>query len=239
MRVWVTRAQPEAAATAERLRALGHEPLVAPVLEIRSLPCFVDTKGVAAIAFTSRNGVRFFPPRHGDVALPVFTVGDATAAAAREAGFRDIRSAGADGAALAELLTAELDPGAGAVLVVRPRQPGFDLEGALSRRGFDVRSAVVYESRPISRDREVSLALRAEPPLRAVLVHSPRAANQVAHILAGAPERTTLIAFCISQAAARPLRPLGLAAIEVAPFPNETSLLKLLPEPPFGRREES
>ena len=48
--VWITRAQPGAAATAERVRALGHEPLVAPLLAVRLLEgAAVDLDGVAAL----------------------------------------------------------------------------------------------------------------------------------------------------------------------------------------------
>ncbi len=37
-RIWVTRAEPGAEATAARLRALGHAPLVASLLGVRLLP---------------------------------------------------------------------------------------------------------------------------------------------------------------------------------------------------------
>ena len=50
-RIWVTRAQPGADATAERVRALGHDALVAPLLAVRALPDVqVDLSGVAALA---------------------------------------------------------------------------------------------------------------------------------------------------------------------------------------------
>ena len=38
MKLWVTRTAPDAHATATRLRALGHEPVVAPLLEVVSDP---------------------------------------------------------------------------------------------------------------------------------------------------------------------------------------------------------
>src|SRR5438093_1296853 len=37
-KVWITRAEPGAAATAERVRALGFEPVVAPLLTLSPLP---------------------------------------------------------------------------------------------------------------------------------------------------------------------------------------------------------
>lgn len=58
-RVWITRAEPGASATAQRIAALGHTPLVAPLLRIEPVEApQVDLRGVAALAFTSANGVR-------------------------------------------------------------------------------------------------------------------------------------------------------------------------------------
>lgn len=237
MRVWVTRAEPEAQATAERLRVLGHDPFVAPVLEIRVLNPHISLTGVAAIAFTSKNGVRHTPLTDEMLALPAFAVGDATANAARKAGFTDVRSAGKDGPALADLLAAERDPAAGAVLVARAQEAAFDLEGALEAKGLETRTAIVYSSAPVLPTAEVTAALKADPPLDAVLVHSPRAARQAARLLGRSPAVEALRGFAISEAVAAPLRGLRLKSLDVAPFPNEAALLKLLPKPLPAPRE--
>ena len=50
MRVLVTRAEPQASRTAAKLRALGHEPLVAPLSETRPVAAGLRTEGVAALA---------------------------------------------------------------------------------------------------------------------------------------------------------------------------------------------
>ncbi|MBK1970712.1 uroporphyrinogen-III synthase, partial [Brevundimonas diminuta] len=115
-RVWVTRAEPGAARTADRLTALGFTPITAPLLTLEPLPGALDAvpapAAVAALALTSPNGVEAFAPlisrfrRH-----PVFAVGDATAEAARAAGFADVRSASGDIHALAHLIAAEAPPG--------------------------------------------------------------------------------------------------------------------------------
>jgi uroporphyrinogen-III synthase len=231
MRVWVTRAEPEAQATAGRLRGLGHDPFVAPVLDIRPLNPHVSLAGVAAVAFTSRSGVRHCPMPEAMTGLQAFAVGDATARAARRAGFADVRSAGKDGPALAGLLAGALDPAAGAVLVVRAQEAAFDLEGALQAKGFETRTAMVYAAAPLLPAGEVTAALGAEPPLAAVLVHSPRAARQVARILDRNPAAGGLAAYAISPNAAAPLRALRLKSLDAAAFPNEAALLKLLPDP--------
>ena len=61
LRVWVTRAQPQAEATAARLRAMGLEAVVAPVLETRPIVgARIELTGVDALAFTSAAGVAAF-----------------------------------------------------------------------------------------------------------------------------------------------------------------------------------
>src|SRR5580692_7274271 len=50
-RIWITRAQPGADATAERVRALGHEAVIAPLLAVHALPDVqIDLGGVAVLA---------------------------------------------------------------------------------------------------------------------------------------------------------------------------------------------
>src|SRR5581483_9588304 len=74
-RVWITRAQPGAAATALRVTAQGWEPVTAPVLETRPIAgASLDLAGIDAIAFTSAAGVRAFAALSPERALPVFAV---------------------------------------------------------------------------------------------------------------------------------------------------------------------
>jgi len=80
--------------------------------------------GIAALAFTSRNGVAAFAALSDDRSLPVFTVGDATAEAARTAGFAAVRSAAGALEDLARLL-AEAAPGL--VLAPGALEPSGDL----------------------------------------------------------------------------------------------------------------
>ena len=102
-RVWITRAEPGASATAERVAALGHMPVVAPLMRIEPVEApQVDLRGVAALAFTSANGVRAFAAAEPSRNLKVFAVGAGTAAAVKAAGFRQVLSADGDVAALAQ-----------------------------------------------------------------------------------------------------------------------------------------
>ena len=230
MRIWVTRAAPEAESTAARLRALGHAPLVASVLEVRPLhgppP---DLAGVGAIAFTSRKGVFAFAEVSAERRLPAFAVGEATARAARDAGFADVESADGDVDALAAAIAAHRQAFAGAVLHAGPKEPAGDLPGALRAHGIEARLHAVYETGPAAHPLAAVAALSAEPmELDAVMVHSPKAAEA----LSGVPELSRhgseLDLYGISEAAVRPLRTLNFRRVATAPFPNEPSLLNLL-----------
>ena len=61
LKIWITRAEPGAEATAARVRERGHTPLVAPLLAVRMVEDpQIDLSGVRALAFTSANGLRAF-----------------------------------------------------------------------------------------------------------------------------------------------------------------------------------
>jgi uroporphyrinogen-III synthase len=217
-RVWITRTQPEAEATAARLEAIGHVAVVAPVLEARPIAgAEIDLAGIDALAFSSGHALAAFTALCHERALPVFTVGAATASRAKAAGFTDVRSANGSAAALAELIAATqpkliLHPGA--------REPAADLVALLAERGVAARAIPVYATVPTD---------LAAPPsdIDAILIHSARAAERIAALVA-APDRARIVVFALSEAAARPLRGCGFARVVAAPFPNEAALLDLL-----------
>lgn len=222
-RVWVTRAEPGAARTADRLTALGFTPLVVPLLTLAPLPGALDaapdTTAVAVLALTSPNGVEAFAPlipRFRD--HPVFAVGDATAEAARAAGFADVRSASGDIHALARLIAAEAPPGP--LLVPGAREPAGDLPALLPDR--PVQRLPVYAA--------FETHAPAPATFDAVMLHSPRAARALAADLPRAAS-SGRIAICISEAAATPLHPFDFAEIRIAAAPDEPAMLSALGKP--------
>ena len=222
--VWITRAEPGASATARRVEAMGWPALVAPLLEARALgDVSLDLTDIAALAFTSAQGVRAFAAL-SEIRPPAFTVGEATAEAARAAGFGDVRSADGDVAALAGLIAAARP---GPVLHAGALHPAGDLVGDLTVRGLAARAVALYDTLPV--DPAPALAQLAD--IDAVLVHSPKAAGLLADLLTAHPT-PNLRLLALSDAVAAPLRALENATIAVAPFPNEASLLNLLAKPP-------
>ncbi len=67
--------------------------------------------------------------------LPAYAVGGTTAALARAAGFRDVRTGAGDVAALADLVRADFDAGAGTILYPAGRDRAADVAAMLA--GFD------------------------------------------------------------------------------------------------------
>jgi uroporphyrinogen-III synthase len=210
-RVWVTRARPGAERTAERLAAAGYIPLVVPLLEIRTIDVRLELDGVEGLAFTSLNGIAAFAALHTGRTLPVFAVGDATARAARVAGFVDVRSAHGDVTALATLIRAEarglflLHPGAA--------EPAGDLATAVGEAAR-VHAVPVYEAR--------ETGAGPPPAWDAALFHSPRAARALPTEIDGG------IAVALSPAVAAALAGRDLAELRIAASPTETALFAAL-----------
>jgi len=220
-RVWVTRARPGADRTAAALTTRGFTPIIAPVIALKPLDTPVDLTDVAGLAFTSRNGVAAFADRTPRRDWPVFTVGDATAEAARAAGFTDVRSAGGAVDELTALIAGTWPADGGLILAPGPREPAGDLAGALAGR-VRVHALPLY----------AAVATDIAPPeaFDVVLVHSPRAARALAVRLPPEGGRERLLV-AISAAAAAPLGQTGFAEIRIAATPTEDSLLGALGNP--------
>ncbi len=220
--VWITRARPGALATADRVAALGFTPLVDPLLTVEALDIEIDLSRVAALAFTSANGVEAFARLSVGRDLPVFTVGRATAKAAEAAGFASVVSADGDVEDLGRLIASSAS---GLVVWAGAKEPAGDLVGLLRGHGVMARGVAVYETS--ERAPSAETLARLDGPLTALL-HSPRAARALATILR---ERFApgFRALCLSEAVAAPLLGLKeLGSVTFAPRPDESALLDML-----------
>jgi uroporphyrinogen-III synthase len=224
-KIWITRAQPAAEATAARVRALGHEPFIAPLLRVEPVEGVeVDLRGVCALAFTSANGVRAFIEATPERSLRVFAVGAATAQAVRAAGFKNVLSADGDVEALAEGIAARKRDLKGCVLHPGAAEPAGDLVGALEAHGIEARRLILYDTGPAElTDEELAIL----PEIDAVLLHSPKAALALAAMLKASPQ-PRMRALCLSKAVMKPLARTKMAAKVFAPFPLEAALLNLI-----------
>ncbi len=228
--VLVTRPEPEATATIARLASLGRPALAMPMLRIEPVPARLPPAGsVQAVLLGSVNAVRHLPRRFR--ALPLLAVGDATAEAARAAGFARIESASGDARDLAALASRCCDPARAPLLLATARDAGQPLAADLRARGFRVLRRVTYRARPLPVLPKPAAAMLAAGRVDAVLVFSGSAARvfgrvararRLTHTLAG------VTALAISPAAAAAVAPLGFARVLAAPRPDQDSLLALL-----------
>ncbi|HEY9163861.1 MAG TPA: uroporphyrinogen-III synthase [Magnetovibrio sp.] len=232
MRLLVTRPSEDAGRLNERLRALGHEGIAAPLLEVHFIAGdAVDLSGVQGILFTSANGVRAFAERSTDRTLPALCVGDATGREARAVGFSDVRSAAGDVAALAALVAAALDPKAGDLLHPAGTKVAGDLAGLLEAEGFHYRREVLYEAVKAKTLPDVARKAMVGGTVHGVLLYSPRTGAAFAKLVLDAglnDEMGKITAYCLSEAVASEVRGLPWKTVLTASQPNEEALLALL-----------
>src|SRR4030081_1986747 len=108
MAILVTRPQPDDETTAAGLRSQGYEVLQAPMLRFEPVAFHDDLDArYGAVIVTSANALRGLAPHLAGsrlLKLPLFAVGEHTAAAARDAGFGEVLTAKGDAAALRDLV---------------------------------------------------------------------------------------------------------------------------------------
>ena len=230
MKILVTRPAEDGAETARQLTALGHQPLLAPLLTVHfeSGP-ELELAATQAVLLTSANGARALARRTRSRALPVFAVGAGTAESAKTLGFLRVQSADGDAAALAELVARQADPKAGKLLHAAGMGAGKSLAEALAAHGFSIRQEILYRVEVADHLLpEAALAL-GKSEIGAALFYSPASARAFVQCVArdGLPVEK-LIALCISADTATALSDLRFAEIRIAPAPNQAALLACL-----------
>jgi uroporphyrinogen-III synthase len=230
--VLLTRPKPQAEAFAQRMHAQlpAHEVLIAPLTGIVTRPLKATVLAEACgVVLTSANAL---PALAGLSvgAMPAYCVGEATARAARAAGFT-VSVADGDAASLRDLL-----------LRLRPQEPlvhihgqdlACDLSRVLTAEGITCHGIVGYEAREVPWDGRVVTALQgAECCL--LPIFSPRAARLLCDRLP--PERANLWPVAISAAAAAGLSPDLRGRACIASRPDADAMLaELRAAMPQGR----
>jgi len=213
-RLFVLRPEPGASETVERARALGVDAAAMPLFEIEPLEWAPPDPGrFDALLLTSANAVR-----HGGAGLKalrglaVHAVGEATAEAARQAGFA-IASSGDSGV---DRLLESIDP----------QLRLLHLSGEHYRQPKAGRQEILRV--PVYRSAALPFPDGLERLAGAVAaVHSPRAGSRLGEIAAAARfDRSTVRIAAISAAAAAAAGK-GWERVEAAPEANDRALLAL------------
>jgi uroporphyrinogen-III synthase len=234
MRVVVTRPQSDGERTAAVLRARGHEVLVAPLMRVESIAANLGGEW-RAVVVTSANApiaIMESAARSALIRLPLFAVGQRSAEAGRQAGFRDVVSADGDARDLVRLIATRVTGGGAPLLYLAGEDRAADLLGDLSARGIAAEMRVVYRGVTVSFPPELTKALEARE-VDAVLHFSRRSAD---NYVAGAKRAgiagpaLAVRHLCLSAQVAEALAEAGRIAI--AARPDEAALIELLQAPP-------
>jgi uroporphyrinogen-III synthase len=166
VRLLVTRPSPGAEASAAIIEALGHEAIIAPLLVTEAIDWQLPSPLPPALMLTSAAAVRLGGPLLAALRdLPVFVVGTATAAAARAAGFADVRTGPGTVQALVEGIARS---GMASVLHLC----GADTTPTAVPAGLNIVRCIAYRAR--------LQPLDLLPLVDHVLLYSPRTARQFA-----------------------------------------------------------
>jgi uroporphyrinogen-III synthase len=228
----VTRPDPDASDTAARLGALGIEGVPCPLLVHQTLDVSLPSpEGFAAIAVTSANALRALDERGvltRYLELPLYAVGDRTAALARELGFADVTSAQGAFADLAELLVHA--PLAGPIFYPAARDMSADLGKSLAPFGRMVITAEVYAMNPVVTLPEGIAEQLGDGEIEAALFYSKRTAQTFVRLVERGLDKPTRARFgvlCLSEAVAAPLLDAHFVRVGLADHPSEEAMMGL------------
>jgi uroporphyrinogen-III synthase len=234
MKVLITRAEQDAERLARTLGARGIATMIEPLMAIRFLPQSTEhlapfLTGAQAVLLTSANGVRAFAAATTRRDFRAFAVGDATAGAARAAGFATVVSAGGNVEDLAARVIASLKPADGALIHAAGSVTAGDLAGLLGAAGFTLRRAVLYEAVPANQLSDAARLALERGEIDAAVFFSPRNAATFVRLAAGSRSACTqIIAVALSAAVAAALGTLPWRRIVTAASPSEAALLEAL-----------
>jgi uroporphyrinogen-III synthase len=239
MAVLVTRPHPDGESTAATLRARGFEVLLAPMLRFEPV-AFRDDEEThyGAVIVTSANALRGFdqhPSCQKLLKLPLFAVGEHTAAAARRVGFVNVMSAAGEVTGLREAVVASVKAKqfrkTSTLLYLAGADLARDLAGDLGERGFTVVTHTTYRMIPVEKLSREACDGFAANRIEAVLHYSRRSARSFLEAARDAGVEITALAIpqcCISEAVASIMRDAGATQVLTARATDENALLETL-----------
>lgn len=211
-KLWLTRTQPAADDSAVIWASAGFEPLVEPLLTIETVE-HQKVSDEAVLIFTSKNGIDHLVCA-GQRAI---CVGDATAAKARAAGYRDVVSVDGTSENVTEWIAENVSTAQPLIHI-----SGWHVRGSitedLNALGYLAKRVKVYQS--------IQSPNWPEDPFPYVVFYSPLAARTFTEIAIDlCKDISKVTAICISQATAGELSALALQSVVIAKRPREDELI--------------
>jgi uroporphyrinogen-III synthase len=239
MAVLVTRPHPDDEATAAALRAKGFEVMLAPMLRFEPVAFHDDGDArYGAVIVTSANALRGIATHlEGSrlLKLPLFAVGEHTAAAAHRAGFDNVIPANGDAASLRDSVLASVKAKelkkASPLLYLAGADLARDLAGELDERGFTVVTHTTYRMIPVSSLPREACEAFAASGIEAVLHYSRRSARAFLDAARAGGVEISALAIpqcCISAAVASVVRDAGATQVMAAASSDENALFEVL-----------
>jgi len=239
MAVLVTRPLPDGETTAAELRARGFEVVAAPMLRFEAFGFGGEAEApYGGIIVTSANAVRAIESKLAGsplLKLPLFAVGERTAAVARTAGFAKLYSADGDAAALRDLVIetakAKKLKKKSPLLYLAGEEVARDLAGELREHGFDVVTHIAYRMVPAKSLPGEVVDGFAAGRIEAVLHYSRRSAQAFVEAARTGGVEISALALpqcCISAEVAEIVREAGATQVTVAARPDENALFEAL-----------
>ncbi|AHF85993.1 uroporphyrinogen III synthase [Rhizobium leguminosarum bv. trifolii WSM1689] len=235
MRVLVTRPAHSATRTAQRLRDMGHEPLLLPLRQpVHDSDAAADALAITsgAIAVTSAEAIRVLSALgeklHPHLARPLFAVGETTAEEARSLRFRSVASSQGNGGDLADLVAVQ---GVDGLLYLAgwPRAETF--EAGLRERGIRFSIAECYRMQPIVPGPAEFEAIFSRPRPEAILFYSQQTTDDffsVPELRSAVSEHSGIRLLCLSEGVAKAIPAALKKSVQISPMADEKSLLSLL-----------
>jgi uroporphyrinogen-III synthase len=235
MHVLITRPESDAMGLKSRIEALGCEITIAPLIDIELNRISADVLSRAsAVIATSRNGLRALaqsPAIDAARHLPLFVVGPATAALARELGLISIIEGAGTAADLVPVLTEHPSTRQGDIVHFTGDHLAFDLGAALAAQGHRYKKVEAYRSVAAKTFTQPVVELLSKRALDAVVLMSPRTARVWSDMVQALPEKpdlTKLVHICLSDTVKQALATLGPVSANVAKRPTSDEIVALL-----------
>lgn len=233
MHLLLTRPQADSRDWRTKLQAYGATVTIDPLLTIELLPP-AEIPTCQALVATSRNALRALarsPALPQAIRFPIFTVGPATTALARDLGFTTIHEGPASAHDLVPVIVQHAKPAAAPLIQLAGDKLAFDLATALAPAQLTLDRLTVYRSMPASSLQEATIRQLASGAIDTVMLMSPLTARTFASLTqeAGLFEQCQrLVYVCLSNNVAEALAPLAPSRLHVAGKPSSQAVFTLI-----------
>lgn len=243
--VLITRPKDDAAAFAKKLKAIGIDSIIAPVISVHQAPLAIEQINEAlhepaqAILVTSRNAVAAIARSDCNRQLPILAVGDATASKLIMHGFTHVTAAAGTATDLLAEAVSIYSPKRGKLLYICGDVLSLDMVHELHAKGFKAEQITAYHTHPISEFTPEVIKAHEDKEFDAVSFFSVQTATiyqALAKTHGLLKDIGLLEAFCISTPTAEIAKQLKWKKIHVSLQPTQASLLSTIKEAFYNQR---